>query len=80
MHHSTEMRCDYVKKGNGIPKKSNELDVPGQGNLQAFFDIIAQQQNLSRTTMAANASNTVAIVVEFQIRRILLINFVESIS
>ena len=24
------------KKGNGIPKKSNEPDVPGQGNLQAF--------------------------------------------
>ena len=30
------MRCDYVKKGNGIPKKSNEPDVPGQGDLQAF--------------------------------------------
>jgi len=30
------MRCDHVEKGNGIPKKSNELDVPGQGNLQAF--------------------------------------------
>ena len=36
MHHSTEMRCDYVKKGNGISKKSNELDVPGQGDLQAL--------------------------------------------
>ena len=30
MHHSTEMRCDYVKKGNGIPKKSNEPDVRGK--------------------------------------------------
>ncbi len=37
MHHSTEMRCDHVeKKSNGISKKSNELDVPGQGDLQAF--------------------------------------------
>ena len=35
MHHSTEMRCDYVKKGNGIPKKSNEPDVPGQGDAEA---------------------------------------------
>ena len=36
MHHSTEMRCDHVEKSNGISKKSNEPDVPGQGDLQAF--------------------------------------------
>ena len=36
MRYSTEMRCDHVEKGNGISKKSNELDVPGQGDLQAF--------------------------------------------
>ena len=30
------MRCNHVEKSNGISKKSNELDVPGQGNLQAF--------------------------------------------
>ena len=30
------MRCAHVEKSNGISKKSNELDVPGQGNLQAF--------------------------------------------
>ena len=30
------MRCDYVEKGNGISKKSNEPDVLGQGDFQAF--------------------------------------------
>ena len=30
------MRCDHVEKSNGISKKSNEPDVPGQGDLQAF--------------------------------------------
>ena len=29
------MRCDHVEKSNGISKKSNEPDVPGQRDLQA---------------------------------------------
>ena len=35
MRHGTKMRCDHVEKSNGIPTKSNEPDVPGQGDLQA---------------------------------------------
>ena len=49
--HSTEMRCDHVEKGNGISKKSNELDVPGQGNLQAFEHRLDRRECCLRARM-----------------------------
>lgn len=36
MRYGAEIRCDHVEKSNGISKERNELDVPGQGDLQAF--------------------------------------------
>jgi len=30
------MRCDHVEKSHGISKKSNEPDVPGQGDFQTI--------------------------------------------
>ena len=45
------MRCDHVEKGNGISKKSNELDVPGQGDLQAFEHRLDRRECCLRARM-----------------------------
>ena len=45
MHHSTEMRCDHVEKSYGISKKSNEPDVPGQGDLQTIEHRLAEKMD-----------------------------------